>query len=304
MRFGIFSQVVFFFPKIFRNGENRHNRVRVEIEQLNLIHNFLRIGKGFRNIAKQLIHFGRGFKPLLLGIAHSGGVVQIFSGIQTNQQIVRVSIFLVYEVRVVGTNNFYIVFLCQIQNFGVYQYLIVVNILPKFGRCCRVSLQFEVIILTKNRLEPLNCILCIIDVIGHDVLRNFTSQTRRRHYQALAVLFQNFLVDTRFIIKPFGICQRNQFQQVAVTYLVFGQQNEVITRAVDFRILFVMARLFGNVRFAADNRFKAFLFTNIIEFFRAKHVTMIGQRQRCHSIFLSLCDQPFYAGSSIQNGIL
>ena len=60
-----------------------------------------RVSQSLRHIAEHLVHLLLGFEPLLLGVEHSGRVIQIPSGGQTDKAVVRLGILLVYKVTIV-----------------------------------------------------------------------------------------------------------------------------------------------------------------------------------------------------------
>ena len=48
------------------------------------------------------------------GIKHTIRIIQIFTGTQTNQPVMRLSMFLIHEMNVIGTNEFNIIFFCKL----------------------------------------------------------------------------------------------------------------------------------------------------------------------------------------------
>ena len=103
--------VLLFRSKILRDSKSRHDRRMVYRVELHLVTDIYRIRQSLRHIRKDFVHFLPRLHPLLLGIQHTLGVVQVFSGTQANQAVVRLGILFVHKVHIVGTNQLYIIFL-------------------------------------------------------------------------------------------------------------------------------------------------------------------------------------------------
>ena len=122
---------IFLAAKILGNGEDRHDRITVEFEFFHFFDNLRGSGQRFRNIGKQPVHFGCGLEPFLFGIPHPVWIIQVFAGIQANQQIMCIGIFGIDEMDVIGRNQFDAVFPGKLDKVFVYQYLLIVNLLSE-----------------------------------------------------------------------------------------------------------------------------------------------------------------------------
>ena len=60
--------VFLFGTELLRNGEERHDRLMVDIIGLHLIENLYGVGHSFRNILEHLPHLLLGLEPLLFGV--------------------------------------------------------------------------------------------------------------------------------------------------------------------------------------------------------------------------------------------
>ena len=79
----------------------------------------------------------------------------------------RVGIFFVDVVRVVGRNYFHLILLCKAQQHFVYLILLFQL----------MALQFDVIILSKQIKPPLKFFLCFGFALAHNGLRHHGTQT-------------------------------------------------------------------------------------------------------------------------------
>ena len=68
---------LFFRAKLLRYGEERHDGVGVQIVCFHLIQYLCRIGKCLRQVGEYFTHLLAGLEPLLLGVQHACGVVQV-----------------------------------------------------------------------------------------------------------------------------------------------------------------------------------------------------------------------------------
>jgi len=86
---------------------------------LALVGDFERRGQRFGMVREERRHlFGR-LEILLKRIAHTVRIVQVLSGTQTDQTVVRLGILLVHKVNVIGADYFYIVLPGIFQQFGI-----------------------------------------------------------------------------------------------------------------------------------------------------------------------------------------
>ena len=142
-----FRSVFFFCSKVLRNSESRHNRGMVDGIIFYFIENFQCIAQSFGYVRKEFIHLFTCFHPLLFGIKHTGRVIQILAGTQTDQTVVRFRIFLVHKMNVVRTNQFYVVLLGILHQVFIHFYLhwITLVIGTGNGRFMALHLQIKVI---------------------------------------------------------------------------------------------------------------------------------------------------------------
>ena len=146
---------VFFFRTEFGgNRKNGHQRIGVQFVFLDFIGDLLGVFDGFGQIREKVDHFLGGFKPFLTGIPHPGRIVDVFPGVQADQQIMGFGIFFIEKMYVVGSDKF------DIQFSGYFDFLlntallIVVNLGSLFGIRCRMAHHFQVIIFAEQIFVP------------------------------------------------------------------------------------------------------------------------------------------------------
>ena len=91
----------------------------VEAVNLHLVQNLQGVAQCFGHVAEDLVHLGLGLKPLLLGVEHARGVVEVLARRQAQQVVVSLGILLLHEVYVVGTHELDAILSCQL-----YQHLV------------------------------------------------------------------------------------------------------------------------------------------------------------------------------------
>ena len=148
--------IILLFAETLRDVEFRHNRTMVDVIDLDLIDNLLRVGKCFGDVAEDFSHFIGCFQPFLLGIVHSVDIVDVMVRTQTDESVVRFGIFLVDEVGVIGSNDFDVVFAREFKKNRVDLFLALIDILVASGFLGLMALELDVVVLAEEGLEPLN----------------------------------------------------------------------------------------------------------------------------------------------------
>ena len=115
--------VFFFRSEILGNGKSRHDRGMVDRVIFYFIEKFQCIAQRFRHIGKELVHLFSCLHPFLLGIEHTGRIIQILTGTQTDQTVVRFRILFIYKVNIIRTNQFDIEFLSIFYQMFVHIHL-------------------------------------------------------------------------------------------------------------------------------------------------------------------------------------
>ena len=139
---------------------------------LHLVENLQGVGQSLGNVGEDVVHLLPSLKPLLLGVKHTRGVVEVFSRGKAEQVVVCLGVLLVDKVGVVCANHLYAVFLCQ------FQYHLVCPLLQ--GVCLAVSpyawvfhlvtLYFKVVVIAEEVVIPFHRLACSLDVVFQNLL--------------------------------------------------------------------------------------------------------------------------------------
>ena len=223
----------------------------------NLIDNLQRIAEGFGDVCEDLIHLGGRLHPFLFGIAHTCRIVEIFAGAQADQTFVSFGILPIYKVHIVGCDQFDAMFMRQLYDHLVH--LALFGIDGTIGsRIVRfMTLQFQIIILAKEIFEPKDGFLSLVNLTMHDMLRDFTAKTCGRGNDTFVIFFQKFLVDTWTSIEALGPGDRDHLDQVLVTLLILGQQDQMPTAQILLGM--ILSACMSTIAFAADDRLEDIL---------------------------------------------
>ncbi len=149
-------------------------------------------------------------------------------------------------------------------------------------------------------------------IIFQQGLDNLAGQAGRKTNQALAVLTQDFPVNTRLVVKALQIGHCVQFAQITIALLIFRQQHQVISAFVLLALL-EKARARSHVKLAANDGLNArqplslallaYLFTFLVKLQHAKHIAVVGNGHRGHAQISAFGNQLLNTRRSVQQGI-
>ena len=151
-----------------------------------------------------------------------------------------------------------------------------------------------------EKLKRLSFCTLVIPVQEHPL--SVAGKAARQADEALAVLPQEVLVDPRPEVEAVDITLRDDLDQVAVTLLILGKQDQVTRVAVLARFLVVHGPC-GSVHLAADDRLDARLFTGVIEIDHAEHGAMISNGARIHPEPLHVFRQLGYPAHAVEQAV-
>ena len=138
---------------------------------------------------------------------------------------------------------------------------------------------------------------------GTDFARDFSLEAAAEPNQPLRVLREQVFVDARLVIEPLGVAGRHELDEVVVSLVGLGQQNQVVRRLTDIAALRQPAAR-RDVDLAAENRLHAPLFGVVVEDDRRKHVAVFGHRQCRHLQARRLVEQLVDAARAVEQGKL
>ena len=215
------------------NGEGRHKRGVVYRVELDLVENLERIRESLGHIGKEVVHLLLGLQPLLFGIEHAGGVVEILARAQADEAVVRLGILLFDKMDVVGTYQFDAVLARHLDKVGIHLVLqdegLVVG--PRHGGL--VALQLQVVVVAENPLEPQDGLLGSRQVARQYFAGNLATQTGRADDEPLVIFLEFVLVGTGTRVETLGPPFRHQLDEVVIPLQILGQHNQVITAIID-----------------------------------------------------------------------
>ena len=214
---------------------------------------------------------GRLEEELLVGELEALLVGQHVAGLDTEQHLMRVSIFGAQVVHVAGADG------RQPQLIGqLDQYRVDLVVLFEVGV---LDLDVEVLLAEdldhQVHLGPRRRLVAL-----HDRLVDAAGQAATQCDQALRVLLQQVEINARLVVIALEIAQGDQFDEVVVPLKILGQQREVRPIATARRLL--CAAILDEVDLAANNRLDAGLRGRPVEVDRPGHRTVIGDRHGRH----------------------
>ena len=198
------------FPWYDKVGEQN---ILFQFQVLTLVHNLEGIVERLRDVVEQCTHFSLCLEIELVvpegettALHHSAFIHKftdgrrclLLSGIDTEQNIVCIGVFLVYVVRIIGTDDLYIILLCPTKQYFIYPIL--------FSHL--VALNFDVVVFAEKIKPPFKLLPGILFIFFQDGLWHHGADTAGSGNQSFVVLKNQLLVNTRiFAIKPFHIAE-------------------------------------------------------------------------------------------------
>ena len=166
-----------------------------------------------------------------------------------------------------------------------------------------VILYLQIVVALAEQIAvPQGGFLCAVVIAACQQARNFTRQTRRQRNEPFVVFLEQCLVDARFGIEPLRPRLADHGDQVAVALFVFAKQHQMIAARVQFAQL-VKPAARRHVAFAADDRFYPGFFCSLIEFDRAEHGTVVGNRRRRHSLLFQVVHQSADPARAVEQAV-
>jgi hypothetical protein len=242
-----------------------------------------------RYFTKHPRHLFRGLEIKLVRLKlHAVRVAHGLAGLNTEQHFLSVRVVMVQIVAIVRGDQRNPGFLGQPHDFRIHA-LVDFQVLI-------LNLQEE-IVLTKDVAQAVGVLARQIVLLFNNRLGHRAAQASRQCDEAFAVLGQQVIVDSGFVVEAFEKTRRNQLDQIVITLQRFAQQHEVIAAASAGRlrlaaILAVAAAIYflaalvpaapRNVDFAPDDRFYVALACFVVEVRGGKQIAVVGDGHRRH----------------------
>ncbi|MBA7690661.1 hypothetical protein ES703_99192 [subsurface metagenome] len=148
----------------------------------------------------------------------------------------------------------------------------------KLGNGVSHYFQIEV---AEGLLVPPGSLLGVLEAPAQNKLGNLTANTGAEGDKALMVLLQQFLIYSRLIVETFQVGFGGKLNQVLVSGLVFGEEDEVVVVFISSAAAGEAVR--GDIDLAADNRLDADFPGCLVELNHAVHHAVVGDGQAVHT---------------------
>ena len=303
---------LFLGAKVFGDGEEGHDGAVVDAVYLDLVEYLGGVGKCLGHIAEDVVHLLAGLKPLLLGVAHAVGVVQVLTRRDTEQMVVGFGGLLVLKVAVVGADELDAILaghldehlvglLLQGEGFAVGQ---------NGGVGHLVALELEVIVVAKHAMIPLTRLAGSLDVAMQNLGGYLAGDTCRADDEVFVVALEVGAVGTRTIVV--AICPRigDELDEILVTIIVLGQHDEVVTAVVAHLLDLVFLAAARHIHLTTQDgleRLEPLLLALLVDtgavvgqFLDAIHHAVVGDRHTAHAVGNGLVDQVGYLGLTVE----
>ncbi len=169
------------------------------------------------------------------------------------------------------------------------------------GHVVLLELEEEVV-LAEQVVIPVQAPAGGLDLALADQARHFGRHAAGGADQPFGVFGQEILVDARIIIEAFQLGRRGDLEQVLVTGLVLGQQQQVGGAPVLLGVMF-LHRAGRQVGFQPDDGLDAGLLGGVVELDHAEHGAVVGDGQGRHVHLLGALDQLLDVREAIQQGV-
>ena len=175
-------------------------------------------------------------------IAHAILVRQLFPRLQTKQNIVRIGVFCISIMHIVGGHQGDIQFSAHLQENGIY--------LPLFRQAMVLKFQKEVT-LSEAILILSGSLLSLVKESFHNITLHFSRKAGGQCDDALVVPVQHLHVHPWLIIIAFRKAAADNFRQIGISYIVFRKQYQMVVPVLSAGQFFVKAGIWRYIDLAA-----------------------------------------------------
>ena len=161
-----------------------------------------------------------------------------------------------------------------------------------------MALEFQIVVVAPEALVPLDSLTGPGDISLQDLRRHLTSDTGRADNQVLMVSLQIGTVRTGTVIETVDPGVADEFDEVLIAVGILGQHDEVIAAKVFLLVPQVLIATTGHIHLTTEDgleRLQAFLLAlfvhivaDVMKFFNAEHVTVVGDCHAPHTVVDSL----------------
>ena len=230
---------LFLRTEVFGDGEEGHDGVVVDAIDFDLVENLAGIAQCLGDVGEDVVHLLAGLEPLLLGVEHAGGIVEVLARREAQQVVVSLGVLLVDEVRIVGADELDAVFVSQL-----YEHLVGLLLqgerlaVGTQGRVFHlVALQLQVVVVSEDTVIPFDGLAGSGNVAVENLLGHLAGNTCRADDEALVVFLQILAVCSGAHVEAVDPRIADQLDKILVTLVVFGQYYQVVAALVPLVVL-------------------------------------------------------------------
>ena len=236
---------------------------------------------------------GRLEEELLVGELEALVVGQHITGLDAEQDLVRIGVLGTQVVHVAGADRGQAELVGQLDQHGVD-----LPVLVQVG-----ILDLDVEVLPAEDLDHQIHLLAGGGLVAlHDRLVDAARQAAAQRDQTARVLLEQVEVDARLVVVALEIAEGDELDEVVVPLEVLGEQREVRPVAAAGRLL--RATILDEVDLAADDRLDAGLRRRAVEVDRPRHRAVVGDRDGRHLELRRALDELADAARTVEDRVL
>jgi hypothetical protein len=142
--------------------------------------------------------------------------------------------------------------------------------------------------------------------------RDNSTYARRKSDQAFSVLAQKLEVNSWLVVEAFSVTQRHELDKIPIAREILGEQDDVVMNARPLPIRFALRESYSveaspsgdNIGLSTDDGFDTRSLRLPVEFDRARHYAVIGEREGWHLILNSGVNQGINAACAVEKAIM
>ena len=237
------------------DGEIGHDRAVVNAVLAHLGAHLASVGERLGTVGEYLVHLLARLKPLLLGIAHAVGVVEVLAGGEAEQMVVGFGRLLILKVAVVGADHLDAVLGGQFEDHlvGLLLHGECLAVGHDVGVFDLVALYLEVVVVAEHAPVPLDSLSRAVDVPAQYLVGHLAGDAGRGDYQTLVIFLEVGPVGARLVVEAVHPGAGDELDEVLVAPHVLGQHDEVIARGVAGLLELVLLAPAGHIHLAAED---------------------------------------------------
>ena len=165
-----------------------------------------------------------------------------------------------------------------------------------------VIVQLEIIVFRAERLlEPVDLILRLVKLLGNDQARNFACETAAQADQPFLVRFEDLLINSRLVVIPLSLRERDQSHEILIADLVFRKEHQMVIGILTPGTGFAFgAMIRGHINFTADDRLDVLGTGRPVKIDRAEHHPVVCDGDGLEIHLAGLAHQPVHTTGTVE----